>query len=101
VRGLLVAIGLCVATAGAAPALRNAVEYIVPVVALADADNLQRLVDRLAKARIPYYFEPIATVRGTVHRVRVGPFADRAAAAKAIGQLEAMGLKPGAVFTRP
>lgn|GEM_PF-3366750 len=104
--GLLVALGLCGAAQaqtlapGAGPASRSDLEYIVPVVALADADKAKRLSRRLAKARMPYFIAPIATAQGTVYRVRVGPFGDRSAAAKAIEQLEAMGLKPDAIITR-
>jgi cell division septation protein DedD len=105
--GLLVALSLCGAAqakdgaAGAASAPRREVEYIIAVVALTDAEKVERLIDRLAKARLPYYVEPIATARGTVYRVRVGPYGERAAAAKTLKQLEAMGLKPGAIFERP
>jgi cell division septation protein DedD len=104
--GLLVALGLCGAAqaegtaAGAVAAPARDVEFIVPVVALADTNSVKRLIDRFTKARMPYYIEPIATANGTVYRVRVGPFADRSAAAKAIEQLEAMGLEPGAVIDR-
>lgn len=76
------------------------VEFIVPVIALANEKNLQALVDRLWEARIPYYVEPIATARGLVYRVRVGPFADRAEATRARRQLEGMGLDPDPVRER-
>jgi cell division septation protein DedD len=104
--GLLVALGLCAPAPAQAEetaprhAPRRGVEYVVPVVALADAGSAERLSRRLAKARMPYYIEPIATAHGTVYRVRVGPYGDRSAAAQAIEALEAMGLKPGAPFER-
>ena len=76
------------------------VEFFVPVVALADSRNLRALLDRLAAARIPYYVEPIVTERGLVHRVRVGPYSDRAEAERAREQLKGMRLSPDDVIER-
>jgi len=74
--------------------------FIVPVAALASPDKVKQLTARLAAAKMPYYTEPIATAQGTVTRVRAGPFADRAAAEKALEKLKGMGLKPGKVFEK-
>jgi cell division septation protein DedD len=99
--GLALACGAARAAETREPAVRDEdPEFIVPVVALADERNLQALVDRLWQARIPYYVEPIATARGPVHRVRVGPFGARADAVRARTQLEGMGLEPGPVTER-
>ncbi len=85
--------------ARAEAALKN-VEFVVPIAALADPDKVKALTDRLAAAKMPYYTEPIATASGPVTRVRAGPFADRAAADRALEKLKGMGLKPGKVVER-
>ncbi|HSH06531.1 MAG TPA: SPOR domain-containing protein [Burkholderiales bacterium] len=85
--------------ARAEAALRG-VEFVVPVAALADPDKVKALTERLAAAKIPYYTEPIASAQGPVTRVRVGPFANRAAADRAQEKLKGMGLKPGKVIER-
>ncbi len=72
-------------------------QFVVPVAALADPEKVKELSARLAEAKLPYYTEPIATAKGTVTRVRVGPFGDRGAAEKALERLKLLGLKPGGV----
>jgi len=86
--------------ARAEAALKN-VEYVVPVVALANADKVKEQTARLAAAKMPYYTEPVATAQGTVTRIRVGPFADRASAEKALEKLKGMGFSPGKVLEKP
>ena len=86
--------------ASAGSALRRDPEFIVPVVALADRAHVNRVSDRLHAARMPYFIEPIATERGTVYRIRTGPFASRARADEAVVQLQRMGLSPGPPFER-
>lgn len=85
--------------ARAMAALKN-VEYVVPVIALANADKVKALTARLAAAKMPYYTEPVATAQGPVTRIRVGPFADRAAAEKAIEKLKGMGFSPGKILEK-
>jgi len=85
--------------ARAEAALKN-VEYVVPVIALANTDKVKALTARLAAAKMPYYTEPVATAQGPVTRVRVGPFANRAAAEKAIEKLKGMGLNPGKILEK-
>lgn len=75
-------------------------EFVVPVAALANAAKVEELTARLAEAKLPYYTEPIATRKGPVTRVRVGPFADRATAEKALEQLKLLGLKPGSIISK-
>jgi DedD protein len=72
-------------------------QFTVPVAALANAEKVKELVARLTEAKLPYYTESVATAQGSVTRVRVGPFADRAAAEKAMQRLKNLGLKPGNV----
>jgi DedD protein len=75
-------------------------QYIVPVAALASPEKLQELLATLKSAKLPHYTEPIATKQGPVTRVRVGPFADRDAAERALQQLKNLGLKPGNVAAK-
>jgi DedD protein len=72
-------------------------QFTVPVAALANAEKVKELVARLTEAKLPYYTEAVATAQGSVTRVRVGPFADRATAEKAMQRLKTLGLKPGNV----
>ena len=72
-------------------------EYIIPVGAFANASPVTA---RLAQAKIPYYTESVATAKGSVTRVRAGPFASKAAADQALEKLKGLGLKPGNVATR-
>jgi len=78
-----------------AEAAMSGEQFVVPVAALASPEKVKELADRLAEAKLPYYTEPIATAKGPVTRVRVGPFGDRAAAEKALERLKSLGLKPG------
>ena len=75
-------------------------QFVVPVAALASPEKIQELAAKLAEAKLPYYTEPIATAKGPVTRVRVGPFGDRVAAEKALERLKLLGLKPGSVITK-
>jgi len=70
-------------------------QFTVPVAALANAEKVKELMARLTEAKLPHYTEAVATAQGSVTRVRVGPFADRAAAEKAVQRLKTLGLKPG------
>jgi len=72
-------------------------EYIIPVGAFANASPVTA---KLAQAKIPYYTESLATAKGSVTRVRAGPFASKAAADQAMEKLKGLGLKPGNVAAR-
>jgi DedD protein len=74
-------------------ALANA-EYVIPVGAFANPDPV---IAKLAQAKLRYYTETVATTKGTVTRVRAGPFATKGEAEKALGALKELGLKPGNV----
>jgi DedD protein len=82
--------------ARAEAALANA-EYIVPVGAFANPDAV---IAKLAEAKVKYYTEKVPTAKGTVTRVRAGPFATKAEADRALDALKAIGLKPGGVTTK-
>lgn len=83
--------------ARAEAALANAAQYYVPVGAYADPANV---IGKLKAAKLAYFTEPVATAKGTVTRVRAGPFATREAAEKAQKQLKGLGFAPGKVATR-
>jgi DedD protein len=82
--------------ARAEAALAN-VQYIVPVGAYAEPEGV---IAKLKAAKIPHFTEPVATEKGTVTRVRAGPYASREAAERALKQIKALGFKPGGVITR-
>lgn len=67
-------------------------QYVVQVIALADADKAQQMQQRIADAGIKSYTEIVKTAKGDVTRVRAGPFATREAAEKAREQLKAIGM---------
>jgi len=83
--------------ARAEAALANT-QFMVPVGAYADPASV---IGKLKAAKMVYFTEPVATAKGTVMRVRAGPFASRAAAEKAYQQLRGMGFSPGNVTERP
>ena len=72
-------------------------QFIVPVGAFA---NPQTVIAKLAEAKLPYYTEELAVAKGSVTRVRAGPFASRGAAEKAAEKLKGLGLKPGSVAVK-
>lgn len=82
--------------ARAEAALANA-QYFVPVGAYADPAGV---IAKLKAAKLAYFTEPVATAKGTVMRVRAGPFASREAAERAHKQLKALGFTPGNVASR-
>ena len=67
-------------------------QYVIQVIALADADKAKQLREKIAAAGVKSYTEVVKTVKGDVTRVRAGPFADRKTAEKAQKQLKAIGL---------
>lgn len=75
-------------------------QFVVPVAALASAEKLKDLVGMLEAAKLPHYTEPVATEKGSVTRVRAGPFATRELAQQAHAKLQGLGLKPGNVIAR-
>lgn len=82
--------------ARAEDALAN-VQYVVPVGAYADPDDA---IARLKKAKIPHFTERVATEKGSVTRVRAGPYASREAAERALQRLRSLGFKAGSVTPR-
>lgn len=76
----------------AKPAAKAGGQFVVQVIALADAEKAKQMRERIAAAGISSYTEVVKTVKGDVTRVRAGPFATREAAEKAREQLKAIGL---------
>ena len=74
-------------------------QFVVQVIALADAEKAQRLQEKIAAAGVTSYTEVVKTVKGEVTRVRAGPFATREAAEKARDQLKSIGMN-GNITTR-
>jgi DedD protein len=74
-------------------------QFVVQVIALADAGKAQRMQQQIASAGVKSYTEVVKTVKGDVTRVRAGPFATREAAEKAQEQLKSLGLN-GNITTR-
>ena len=83
--------------ARAEAAISNASQYVIAVGAFA---NPQPVTAKLVEAKVPYYTESVATAKGTVTRVRAGPFASKNAADQAREKLIGLGLKPGNVAPR-
>jgi|SRR5688572_19144325 len=67
-------------------------QFVVQVIALADAGKAQQMQQQIAGAGIKSYTEVVKTAKGDVTRVRAGPFASRSAAEKAREQLKALGM---------
>jgi DedD protein len=72
-------------------------QFVVPVGAYAEPEGV---IAKLKAAKIPYYTEPVATEKGTVTRVRAGPYATRDAAERAQRRIRALGFQPGGVTAR-
>jgi DedD protein len=72
-------------------------QYVIPVGAFT---NASAVTARLAAAKLPYYTEAVATAKGTVTRVRAGPFASKEAADQAMQKLKGLGFKPGNVAAK-
>lgn len=82
-----------------APAKPQGGQFVVQVIALADAEKAKQMQAKIAAAGVKAYTEVVKTSKGDVTRVRAGPYATREAAEKARQQLKAIGLS-GNVTTR-
>ena len=69
-------------------------QFMVQVGAFASPDKVQEVTGQLKEAKLPHYTEPVATAKGQVTRVRLGPFASKEAAEKARERAKALGLNP-------
>lgn len=75
-------------------------QYVVQVVALADAAKAKQMQQAILKTGVKAYTEVVKTARGDVTRVRVGPYATREAAEKAQQKLKGAGFDGKVVPTR-
>ncbi|MCX7139770.1 MAG: SPOR domain-containing protein [Proteobacteria bacterium] len=74
--------------------------WVIALDAFSDVKNVKQLQTKLSAAGVKSYTEPVKTSKGELTRVRAGPFPSKEAAEKARTELQAMGLKPGAVASR-
>ena len=70
----------------------SAGQFVVQVIALADAQKARQMQQRISAAGIKSYTEIVKTKTGDVTRVRAGPFATREAAEEARAQLKTIEL---------
>ena len=66
--------------------------YVVQIAALNDAEKAKQLQQQIKASGVSSYTEQVPTAKGSVTRVRAGPFKTREAAEKAREQLKGMGL---------
>jgi DedD protein len=71
--------------------------FIIPVGAFTNPDPV---IAKIAGAKLPYFTESIAAGKGTVTRVRAGPFPSKESADKAVETLKGLGFKPGNVAAK-
>ena len=77
--------------AKAAPATVEKKGFAVQLGAFGDADKANLAVATMKSAKLPVYTESIAASKGTVTRVRVGPFTTREKADSALAQIKLAG----------
>lgn len=80
--------------AAPAPAGTAGEKLVVQVGAFASPEKVKEIVDKLKDAKLPHFTESIATAKGQVTRVRLGPFASKEAAEKARDRARALDLNP-------
>lgn len=78
------------AAAPAKPAAPAAGQYVLQVIALADAAKASQIQQKIAVSGVKAYTEVVKTEKGDVTRVRAGPFDTAAAAEKARSRLQAI-----------
>jgi len=66
--------------------------FVVQVAALTDTDKAKQMREQITAAGVKAYTEVVPTAKGSVTRVRAGPFGSRDAADKARARLKQMGL---------
>jgi DedD protein len=69
-------------------------QFMVQVGAFASPEKVKEITDQLKEAKLAHYTETVATAKGSVTRVRLGPFASKEAAEKARERAKALGLNP-------
>jgi DedD protein len=69
-------------------------QFIVQVGAFASPDKVREITDKLKDAKLAHYAESVATAKGPVTRIRLGPYASKETAEKARDRAKALGLSP-------
>ena len=69
-------------------------KFMVQVGAFASPEKVKEITGQLKEAKLPHYTETVATAKGEVTRVRLGPFSSKDAAEKAREKARALGLTP-------
>jgi DedD protein len=80
-----------VAAAANAPQAQSEPGFSVQLAAFLDDKGANSLTNKLKKAGYPAYTEPLVTTKGTLWRVRVGPYPSRDAAASSRDKLKGEG----------
>ncbi len=78
------------ATASAAPA--GAGQYVIQIGAFSNQTNLKQTQDKLGAVGVKTYTEVISLPKGSVTRLRAGPFPSREAAEKALQKMKSVGV---------
>jgi DedD protein len=73
----------------------TAAQFFVQAGAFVGPDKVREVTDQLKAAKLTYYTETVATTKGTVTRIRLGPYETKAAAEKAAAAAKRLGLNPG------
>ena len=84
----------------ATPASPSSQRWYVQVGGFADIDNARKVLASLKSAGQPNLLAPVETGKGTIYRVRGGPYASEAAAQQALGTIKALGY-PGSQIVNP
>ncbi len=75
-------------------------QWVFQVGAFASLEKVKEIVDQLNAAKLPHYTESVAIKTGSVTRVRLGPFASKEAADRALERTKALGLNPVRVASK-
>ena len=68
-------------------------QFAVQVGAFADPEKIKEIAGKLKGAKVPFYTEQVPVAKGTLTRVRAGPFPSRDAAEASLKRLLDLGLK--------
>jgi len=80
-------------------ALAGGEQFAVQVGAFADSEKIKEIAGKLKGAKVPFYTEQVPVAKGTLTRVRAGPFPSRDAAEASLKRLLELGLKGSKVVT--
>ena len=79
-------------SAAPAAAPSSGEKYVAQVGAFASAEKVKEITDQLTTAKLAHYMETVATSKGPVTRIRLGPYDSKEAAEKARERAKALGL---------